>query len=138
MMTFKKLIVLGLATGFLLSCGDDDASVPTPENNPPQVDLQTLDMAANADATDTDVIGTLKADDADGDTLTFTMITNTDDALFEVKTTEAGGEVRLAEGKSFDFEGDSKTYTITIGVKDGGDHYGEQDQHTARNWRTDP
>ncbi|MEL6484418.1 MAG: cadherin domain-containing protein [Bacteroidota bacterium] len=122
-MTFKKRILLGLTACFILGCGSDDATVPvtddTPdENNLPEVDLQTLEMAANADATDTDVIGTLKATDADGDALTFSMIANSEDTLFEVKTTDEGGEVSLAEGKSFDFEGDAKTYEITIRVDD--------------------
>ncbi|MEM6895274.1 MAG: BspA family leucine-rich repeat surface protein [Bacteroidota bacterium] len=120
-MKLKKLIFLGLIAGFILSCGSDDASVPltdTPaENNLPEVDLQTLSMAANADVSDTEVIGTLKATDPDGDDLTFSMITNSEE-LFEVQTTAEGGEVSLAEGKSFDFEGDAKTYEITIGVDD--------------------
>ncbi|MEM6894777.1 MAG: BspA family leucine-rich repeat surface protein [Bacteroidota bacterium] len=122
-MKFKKLLFLGCGMGIMLSCGNDDASVlvTEPENNLPKVDEQTLSMATNAEVSDTDLIGTLKATDADNDALTFTIISNSNSELFTVQTTADGGEIRLAKGKTFDFEGDTKTYEITVGIKDDGD-----------------
>ncbi|NYJ27148.1 BspA family leucine-rich repeat surface protein [Allomuricauda sp. ARW1Y1] len=69
---------------------------------------------ANEDIADTEVIGTLTANDPEGDEITFTLAENLD-GLFEL--TEAG-ELSLAEGANLDFE-TQEEHTITISASDG-------------------
>ncbi|WP_136468163.1 BspA family leucine-rich repeat surface protein [Flagellimonas onchidii] len=114
-----KVWMLSLLLIGAVSCSKkEDPVPPTPEeNSAPVIDQNTLSFNTQEDISDTDVIGTLKATDADGDDLTFSMVANSED-LFKVTKTSEGGAISLAAGKSFDIQEDSKSYEITIGVSD--------------------
>ncbi|WP_136465690.1 BspA family leucine-rich repeat surface protein [Flagellimonas onchidii] len=111
-----KVWVLSLLLIGAVSCSKKEDPVP-PTNSEPKVDQSTLIFDTNENISDTDVIGTLKATDADGDELKFSMVANSED-LFEVVKTNEGGAISLAAGKSFDIQEESKSYKITIGVSD--------------------
>ncbi|WP_421805558.1 BspA family leucine-rich repeat surface protein [Flagellimonas sp.] len=96
------------------SCGKDD-ELPPPQNNAPSIAAQTFPVPENI--SDAQLIGTVKATDADkDDELTFS-ITQNDNGLFEI--TKAGG-LSLATGKSLNYENKTK-HTITVAVTDGTD-----------------
>ncbi|WP_349351416.1 MULTISPECIES: BspA family leucine-rich repeat surface protein [unclassified Flagellimonas] len=96
------------------SCGKDDAP-PPPQNNAPSIAAQTFPVPENI--SDAQLIGTVKATDADkDDELTFSIAQN-DNGLFEI--TKAGG-LSLATGKSLNYENKTK-HTITVAVTDGTD-----------------
>ena len=82
------------------------------ENSTPTITDQTFTVAENI--TDATTIGTVEANDPDGNTLSFSIVTNDTD-LFEITT---AGELRLATGKILDFE-TSQTHSITVSVTDG-------------------
>ncbi|MFN3136990.1 MAG: BspA family leucine-rich repeat surface protein [Allomuricauda sp.] len=111
----NKTYFLALCSLLLLwSCGKDDAP-PPPKNNLPNIVAQTFTVAENIP--DAQLIGTVKATDADkDDELIFSMAQN-DNGLFEI--TKAGG-LSLATGKSLNYEAKAK-HTITIAVTDGSD-----------------
>ncbi len=111
-----KVWVLSLLLIGVVSCSKDDEPASS-TNSEPKVDQSTLVFDTNENISDTDVIGTLKATDADGDELKFSMVANSED-LFEVVKTNEGGAISLAAGKSFDIQEESKSYKITIGVSD--------------------
>ncbi|MBO6532037.1 MAG: BspA family leucine-rich repeat surface protein [Muricauda sp.] len=96
------------------SCGKDDAP-PPPQNNAPSIAAQTFPVPENI--SDAQLIGTVKANDADkDDELTFSIAQN-DNGLFEI--TKAGG-LSLATGKSLSYENKTK-HTINVAVSDGTD-----------------
>src|SRR5690606_26948880 len=70
------------------------------------------------DIADTEVIGTVEATDADGDTLTFVILNDTD-GLFEIDAIT--GELSLKAGKSLDFENKAQHF-IDVTVTDGKDY----------------
>lgn len=107
---FLALLILILSW----SCGKDDEP-PPPQNNEPSIAAQTFPVPENI--SDAQLIGTVKATDADkDDELTFSIAQN-DNGLFEI--TKAGG-LSLATGKSLDYEANTK-HTITVAVTDGTD-----------------
>ncbi|WP_136466348.1 BspA family leucine-rich repeat surface protein [Flagellimonas onchidii] len=114
--TLKRSLLLALLLIGAISCSKKEDPVP-PTNSEPKIDQSTLIFDTNENIPDTDVIGTLKATDADGDELKFSMVANSED-LFEVVKTNEGGAISLAAGKSFDIHEESKTFEITIGVSD--------------------
>ncbi|MBW8241225.1 BspA family leucine-rich repeat surface protein [Muricauda oceani] len=112
----KKILFSVFAVALLWSCGKDDGP-DTPsedENNVPVIAAQ--DFSAAETISDTEVIGTVKASDEDGDTLTFTIEANSDD-LFEIT---ASGDLSLASGKSLDAAA-KEQHNITVKVDDGED-----------------
>ncbi|WP_220473640.1 BspA family leucine-rich repeat surface protein [Flagellimonas taeanensis] len=91
-------------------------SQTSPQNNAPEFtkDGEFIEFTVQENISDTDVIGTVLATDADGDVLTFSIKTNDND-LFEITVT---GELSLATGKQLDFE-TATAYNITVQVSDG-------------------
>lgn len=83
-----------------------------PTNASPVAQNQSFE--ANEDILDTEVIGTVTANDADGDNLTFALVVNDND-LFEIT---AEGVLSLAPGQLLDFEA-VQEHTITVNVDDG-------------------
>src|SRR5690606_3653733 len=109
----KKLGVAIFAMAMIWSCGKDDAPTP-PKNAAPVIIAQ--EFTVKADITDTFVIGTVIATDADKDALTFSIKTNDDD-LFAITSS---GALTLAQGKSLDFATKAQ-HSITVEVSDGED-----------------
>ncbi|MCK0159717.1 BspA family leucine-rich repeat surface protein [Allomuricauda sp. F6463D] len=107
----NKLGTIVMALALLWSCGKDDG--PTaPTNQAPVITDQSFNVAETI--TDIDVIGAVKAVDADEDALTFSITTNDSD-LFSI-TKE--GVLSLATGKSLDFS-NAVSHKITVKVSDG-------------------
>lgn len=109
-MTYKKLLLPLLAIALIWSCGKDDAP-PPPANAAPVIIPVTFTTAENI--SDTMIIGTVKATDADGDALTFSLTGN--EELFEITKS---GELSLVNGKNLDFE-TKNLHSITVIVSDG-------------------
>ena len=102
-----------------VSDGEEEATatitvnvVDVNENTMPVIEAQTFTVAENI--TDDMTIGNITATDAEGDDLTFSIMTNDND-LFEITP---GGELTLATGQNLDFE-TATSHTITIQVSDG-------------------
>ncbi|MDO5979900.1 cadherin domain-containing protein [Flavivirga spongiicola] len=107
MKTIKRsLIVLMAILSF--SCGKDDE----PANVAPTIEAQSFN--ASEAATDTDVFGTVKATDLNGDKLSY-KITKNSNNLFEITNT---GNLSLIANSMLDYE-TATTHTITIEVSDG-------------------
>ncbi|WP_082994860.1 MULTISPECIES: cadherin domain-containing protein [Aquimarina] len=106
-----KLLLLCTAI-LLLSCSKDDAPAITPVNNAPEIKAQSFN--ASESVTDTDVLGTVEATDADKEELSYSITANSDN-LFEI--TKAGA-LSLVTGKTLDFE-TKTTHEITVEVTDG-------------------
>ncbi|QII45609.1 BspA family leucine-rich repeat surface protein [Flagellimonas oceani] len=83
-----------------------------PDNQAPEMEDQELTVAE--DIADTDEIDQVMATDADGDDLTFAMVTNDND-LFMLSES---GILTLAEGKTLDYE-TATSHSITVSVTDG-------------------
>ncbi|MEX0274498.1 MAG: BspA family leucine-rich repeat surface protein [Flavobacteriaceae bacterium] len=112
-MKLKNLLCLALFAVAIVSCSKDDG--PTaPKNSAPVISAQAFSVQDNI--SDTVVIGTVKATDADGDALTFTIVTNSD-ALFEI--TDAGA-LSLASGKALDFSTKAQ-HSLGVSASDGTD-----------------
>ncbi|EZH74242.1 hypothetical protein ATO12_15360 [Aquimarina atlantica] len=84
----------------------------TDGNDTPAISAQSFTAAETIE--DTVVIGTVTATDENGDQITYSIITNSND-LFEITTT---GELSLAVGKTLDFETKS-VHEIIIEATDG-------------------
>ncbi|WP_165819374.1 BspA family leucine-rich repeat surface protein [Flagellimonas aquimarina] len=112
-MKLKELLYMVIFVLAIVSCSKDDGPA-TPKNSAPVISAQVF--SAQDNISDTVVIGTVKAADADEDALTFTIVTNSD-ALFEI--TDAGA-LSLASGKVLDFS-TKAIHTLGIGVSDGTD-----------------
>ncbi|WP_318345346.1 BspA family leucine-rich repeat surface protein [Flagellimonas baculiformis] len=96
------------------NCGKDDAP-PPPENNMPIIVAQSFTVSEGI--SDTQLIGTVEATDADEDEeLTFSISQNDND-LFEITET---GDLSLAVGKALDYASNIK-HTLTVAVTDGTD-----------------
>ena len=102
----KKLGIALFAMALLWSCGKDDGTTPS-GNAVPVIAAQEFN--AFEAITDTEVIGTVLATDADKDALTFSIKTN-DNALFEIT---AGGDLSLAAGKTLNFATKAQ-HSITV------------------------
>ncbi|MFD2098364.1 BspA family leucine-rich repeat surface protein [Flagellimonas iocasae] len=117
----KKLLYLVIMVLTLLSCSKDDSPskptptpTPTPENTAPVITNTTKTFTVAENINDTFVIGTMTATDADDDTLTFSITTNSDN-LFEISAT---GALSLAAGKTLNATTKS-SHALSIGVNDG-------------------
>lgn len=110
-MKIKNLFCVIISLVLLWSCGKDDGTAPTPEkNNAPKIEAQSFTVAE--DISDAVTIGTVKAEDADKDELTFS-IEETD--LFEIDDV---GRLSLIDGKKLDYEV-TKEHSIKVLVSDG-------------------
>jgi surface protein len=112
-MKLKELLYMVIFVLAIVSCSKDDGPA-TPKNSAPVISAQVF--SAQDNISDTVVIGTVKAADADEDALTFSIVTNSD-ALFEI--TDAGA-LSLASGKALGFS-TKAVHTLGIGVSDGTD-----------------
>jgi surface protein len=83
-----------------------------PTNEAPTAEDQEFEVAE--DVAVGDVIGTVEANDGDGDELAFALVTD-ESELFQVAE---NGEISLAEGKNLDFEAATE-HTLTVSVSDG-------------------
>ncbi|MFN3136859.1 MAG: BspA family leucine-rich repeat surface protein [Allomuricauda sp.] len=83
-----------------------------PTNEAPTAEEQSFEVAE--DVAEGEVIGTVEANDGDGDALTFELVTD-ESELFQVAE---NGEISLAEGKNLDFE-TATEHTLTLAVSDG-------------------
>ena len=107
-------LIIALLVLIVFGCGKDDDSQPAPEptNSAPIISDQSFN--ASEAISDSEVIGTVGADDVDGDNLTFSIQTN-DNGLFEITN---AGELSLAQGQALDYENDTD-HTIIVNVSDG-------------------
>ncbi|WP_418501496.1 BspA family leucine-rich repeat surface protein [Flagellimonas sp.] len=111
----KKLGIALFAMALLWSCGKDDGTTPPADKNTAPV-ITAQEFNASEAITDTQVIGTVLATDADKDALTFSIKTNDND-FFEIT---AGGDLSLAAGKALNFATKAQ-HSITVEVSDGED-----------------
>nr|WP_321412168.1 BspA family leucine-rich repeat surface protein [uncultured Allomuricauda sp.] len=109
-MKIRNLIYGIVFLGLLWSCGKDDGPTPAEEkNNAPKIEAQSFTVTE--DISDAITIGTVKAEDADNDELTFSI---TDSNLFEISHL---GDLSLAEGVVLDFE-TSQQHIVKVNVTD--------------------
>jgi len=109
-----KFSTLMLAVAILWSCGKDDGATPEPEpkNTPPELENQTFEVNENIEPNQG--FATVMAEDAEEDTLTFSLIK--DESNFF--TVSGDGGISLIEGKSLDFE-TTEEHNLTVRVSDG-------------------
>ncbi|SFC31122.1 surface protein [Flagellimonas taeanensis] len=108
MKSFGAMIVVSV---LIWSCGKDDGPTP-PKNTAPTIKAQ--EFTVDEDIADTEIIGTVQANDPERDAIEFSIKTN-DNNLFEI--TKAG-DLSLATGKALDFE-TAAQHVITVQVGDG-------------------
>nr|WP_288933374.1 BspA family leucine-rich repeat surface protein [uncultured Allomuricauda sp.] len=89
-----------------------DVTQVEPENLSPSAEPQTFSVSE--DVSDTHIIGTVAATDPEDDTLTFSILEDTD-GFFEISEE---GELSLLEGKELDFE-TSEEHILEVQVNDG-------------------
>ncbi|WP_285653971.1 BspA family leucine-rich repeat surface protein [Allomuricauda sp. NBRC 101325] len=117
----KKNLLLSLLVmvmSMVLSCSKEDDPAPQKklDNHVPKIEGRTFSV--KEDINDTQIIGTLTAEDDDiDDNLIYKIIANSD-ALFEI--TQISGAITLRTGKKLDFKA-TKTHKITVEVNDGTD-----------------
>lgn len=110
-MKLKSLLYLCLFVVAVVSCGKEDTPDPPADTNTaPNINAQSFTVSE-----DKTTIGTVQADDDDGDALQFSIKTN-DNGLFAINA--QSGVLSLAEGKSLDFA-TAAQHSITVGVDDG-------------------
>ncbi|WP_066067107.1 cadherin domain-containing protein [Neobacillus soli] len=85
-------------------------------NNPPGLTDTTFTVNENAQTGTT--VGTLAADDPDGDSLSYSILSGNTDKVFDLNP--ATGEIKVANGSLLDFE-TTTSYTIAVQVSDGVD-----------------
>lgn len=107
----KSFGIVVVVLVLLWSCSKDDGPT-SPKNTAPAIVAQ--EFTVDEDIADTDIIGLVKATDAEKDVLTFSIKTN-DNSLFEITT---AGNLSLATGKVLDFE-TATQHVITVQVSDG-------------------
>jgi len=112
--TLRRHALPLFATLAILSCSkDDNGGTPQePQNNAPTIQVQSFNASEAID--DASVIGKVAATDSDGDDLSFTIKTNSNN-LFEIT---GGGDISLATGENLDYE-TATSHTLSIDVTDG-------------------
>nr|WP_297918853.1 cadherin domain-containing protein [uncultured Allomuricauda sp.] len=112
--TLRRHALPLFATIAILSCSkDDNGGTPQePQNNAPTIQAQSFNASEAID--DTSVIGKVAATDSDGDDLSFTIKTNSNN-LFEITD---GGDISLASSENLDYE-TATSHTLSIDVTDG-------------------
>lgn len=109
--TMKSFGLVIMASVLVWSCSKDDGPAP-PKNTAPSIKAQ--EFTVDEDIADTEIIGTVQANDPERDAIEFSIKTN-DNNLFEI--TKAGG-LSLTAGKALDFE-TAAQHVITVQVSDG-------------------
>ncbi|MEO0504955.1 MAG: cadherin domain-containing protein [Bacteroidota bacterium] len=112
--TLRRHALPLFATLAILSCSkDDNGGTPQePQNNAPTIQAQSFNASEAID--DASVIGKVAATDSDGDDLSFTIKTNSNN-LFEITD---GGDISLASSENLDYE-TATSHTLSIDVTDG-------------------
>ena len=112
--TLRRHALPLFATLAILSCSkDDNGGTPQePQNNAPTIQAQSFNASEAID--DASVIGKVAATDSDGDDLSFTIKTNSNN-LFEITD---GGDISLATSENLDYE-TATSHTLSIDVTDG-------------------
>ncbi len=112
--TLRRHALPLFATLAILSCSkDDNGGTPQePQNNAPTIQAQSFNASEAID--DASVIGKVAATDSDGDDLSFTIKTNSNN-LFEITD---GGDISLATTENLDYE-TATSHTLSIDVTDG-------------------
>lgn len=108
-MKIKNLFCAIISLVLLWSCGKDDGPEPV-KNNAPKIEAQSFTVTE--DISDTVIIGTVKATDADQDELTFSI---EDNDLFKV---DVDGNLSLKSEQSLDFETKAE-HIVKVSVSDG-------------------
>jgi surface protein len=108
-MKIKNLFCAIISLVLLWSCGKDDGPEPV-KNNAPKIEAQSFTVTE--DISDTAIIGTVKATDADQDELTFSI---EDNDLFKV---DVDGNLSLKSEQSLDFETKAE-HIVKVSVSDG-------------------
>ena len=108
----KNLMWIFLAITVLWSCGEEEEGYLVDYNRRPIMVPQHFNPSENI--SDGDLIGIVRAFDADGDTLNFSLTANDND-LFQLTS---DGELRLAGGKNLDFDV-ADVHIISVTVTDG-------------------
>ncbi|WP_394749012.1 NHL domain-containing protein [Spongiimicrobium salis] len=124
------LTVITLCIVGFMACESDDSSDPTPPTNPPTnpptgttntaPTIEAQSFEASESIASGMLIGTVMANDADGDDLSFSITANDND-LFTITAGDAnttGGQLSVAAGQNLDFE-TASSHTITVSVSDG-------------------
>ena len=112
--TLRRHALPLFATLAILSCSkDDNGGTPQePQNNAPTIQAQSFNASEAID--DASVIGKVAATDSDGDDLSFTIKTNSNN-LFEITD---GGDISLATTENLEYE-TASSHTLSIDVTDG-------------------
>jgi surface protein len=109
-MKLKSLIYACLFVVAVVSCGKEDTPDPPADTNTaPNINAQSFTVSE-----DKTTIGTVQADDDEGDALQFSIKTN-DNGLFAINA--QSGLLSVAEGKSLDFA-TAAQHSITVSVDD--------------------
>ncbi len=103
-----RIIVISISL-ILCSCNDEDEGHT---RGIPGINPQTIEV--QEDVTDSEIIGTVQAEDPNGDALTFSLAAD-NSKLFRLSSS---GEVSLIRGKSLDFETKAE-HRFTVRVTDG-------------------
>jgi hypothetical protein len=85
----------------------------TDANDTPDIENQTFTLAE--DETDGATVGTVVANDADGDNITYSITAGNNDGIFAIDTDT--GEITLADSSQIDFE-TTESYDLTVEVND--------------------
>ncbi|MBC3759492.1 cadherin repeat domain-containing protein [Hyunsoonleella sp. SJ7] len=104
-----KFLALACAIVFFFSCEEDDG----PTNRAPVVEDRTMNMDENPTS---DLLTTITATDADDDTLTYSIVSQTPANSVLINSTN--GEVYIANASAFDYE-QNTSIVVNIEVTDG-------------------
>ncbi|WP_420316641.1 cadherin repeat domain-containing protein [Ekhidna sp.] len=107
----KNLIFVSVSILILGAC--DFGTDPEPENTAPTINNQSFSVSEEAEIDD--VVGTVVANDSDGDDLSFTITSGNDGNAFSIS---ADGEITIAAALDFDAQSE---YTLSVEVSDGDD-----------------
>ncbi len=108
MNTIKTLILLAILVVFT-SCSNDDE----PINHAPVSEDKEISMDENPTS---DILTTIIATDLDGDTLTYSIVTQTPTGSIQIN--ETTGEVFVMDINAFDYEQNTSIIAV-IAVSDG-------------------
>ncbi len=115
-----EFLLLSLMATTLSACGGGSSKskftpeppTPEPPNEPPTIDDDTFTAAEDLAASG--IVGTVQASDA-SDTLAYSITSGNTDGLFAIDA--SAGMIRLASGKSLDFES-AQSHVLTVQVRD--------------------
>lgn len=104
-----KFLTLVCTVAFFCSCDKDDG----PTNSAPVLQDRTMNMDENPTS---DLLITVTATDAEADTLTYTIVSQT--PVNSVTINSTNGEIYIANASAFDYEQNTQI-VVNIEVADG-------------------